>query len=270
LKALTTCKMVMSKPWPPSHVSEVAKGLGIDLRISGDVKNSLVTLLQSRLREITKQMELETLDKYPGRKTLDDPSRTRLGFNRTRGLMIDEISDVESVSSAAVISANEELESYLRDILISASEIANEDRVATIKQRHLDIAFSDTVTNNNVQESEFSVVQDEKHTPLNSKFEILTSVSLKNIVKQFSGKKLENDALEELILLYYDNAADIEYNLQKNIALGDIEEIKNSHQKFEQLMMLGWMRRILKSASEKAESQGSNIIKLDHIVSVDY
>jgi len=259
----------MSKPWAPSHVSEVAKGLGIDLRISGDVKNSLVTLLQSKLREITKQMELETLDKYPGRKTLDDPSRTRLGFNRTRGLMIDEISDVESVSSAAVISANEELESYLRDILISASEIANEDRVATIKQRHLDIAFSDSTTHNNVQRSELSVVQEE-HNPLNSKFEILTSVSLKNIVKQFSGKKLENDALEELILLYYDNAADIEYNLQKNIALGDIEEIKNSHQKFEQLMMLGWMRRILKSASEKAESQGSNIIKLDHIVSVDY
>jgi histone H3/H4 len=262
--------MVMSKPWAPSHVSEVAKGLGIDLRISGDVKNSLVTLLQSKLREITKQMELETLDKYPGRKTLDDPSRTRLGFNRTRGLMIDEISDVESVSSAAVVSANEELESYLRDILISASEIANEDRVATIKQRHLDIAFSDSATHNNVQRSELSVVQEEKHNPLNSKFEILTSVSLKNIVKQFSGKKLENDALEELILLYYDNAADIEYNLQKNIALGDIEEIKNSHQKFEQLMMLGWMRRILKSASEKAETQGSNIIKLDHIVSVDY
>ena len=47
----------MSKPWAPSHVSEVAKGLGIDLRISGEVKHSLVILLQSKLREITKQME---------------------------------------------------------------------------------------------------------------------------------------------------------------------------------------------------------------------
>jgi hypothetical protein len=34
-------------------------------------------------------------------------------------------------------------------------------------------------------------------------------------------------------------------------------------------MMLGWMRRILKAASEKADSQGSNLIKLDHIVAID-
>ena len=51
----------MSKPWAPSHVSEVAKGLGIDLRISGEVKHSLVILLQSKLREITKQMDFEKL-----------------------------------------------------------------------------------------------------------------------------------------------------------------------------------------------------------------
>ena len=69
--------------------------------------------------------------------------------------------------------------------------------------------------------------------------------------------------------MYYDYAADIEYNLQKNITIGDLDNIKLSYQKFEQLIMLGWMRRILKSASEKADSQGSNIIRLDHIVSVD-
>jgi hypothetical protein len=100
----------MSKPWATFHVSEVAKGVGIDLRISGEVKESLVSLLQSKLKEITRNMEAKTLDKDPNRKTLDDPSRTRLGFNRTRGLMIDEIVNVESVSSAAVVAANEELE----------------------------------------------------------------------------------------------------------------------------------------------------------------
>ena len=99
----------MSKPWATSHVSEVAKGVGIDLRISGDVKETLVSLLKLKLKEITKNMEDETLEKDPNRKTLDDPSRTRLGFNRTRGLMIDEIVNVESVSSAAVIAVNEQL-----------------------------------------------------------------------------------------------------------------------------------------------------------------
>ena len=35
----------MAKPWAPSHVSEVAKGLGIDHRISGEVKEKLVEML---------------------------------------------------------------------------------------------------------------------------------------------------------------------------------------------------------------------------------
>ena len=261
----------MSKPWAPSHVSEVAKGVGIDLRISGDVKESLVLILQSKLKEITRNMEEETLAKFPDRKTLDDPSRTRLGFNRTRGLMIDEIVNVESVSSAAVVAVNDELESYLHKILISASEVAASEKVGTIKQRHLDLVLSSSESEDEDDSKNSIDVSNNEFTneSIDHKFEVLTSVSLRNIVKQFSGKKLENEAIDELVLLYYDYAADIEYNLQKNITIGDLDNIKLSYQKFEQLIMLGWMRRILKSASEKADSQGSNIIRLDHIVSVD-
>ena len=34
----------MAKPWATSHIGEVAKGIGIDKRISGDVKSKLVVL----------------------------------------------------------------------------------------------------------------------------------------------------------------------------------------------------------------------------------
>jgi hypothetical protein len=88
-------------------------------------------------------------------------------------------------------------------------------------------------------------------------------------MKQLSGKKLDNDAVEELLLLYYDYASDLEYNLQKNIRQGDLPSIKQSFEKYEKLMMLGWMRRILKSASEKADNENSNSIKIEHIVAID-
>ena len=81
----------MAKPWATSHVATVAAGLGIEHRISGDVKEKLVELLGERLRIITREMEEATLASDPGRKTLDDPVRTRLGFNRTKGLMVDHI-----------------------------------------------------------------------------------------------------------------------------------------------------------------------------------
>ena len=178
----------MSKPWATSHVSEVAKGVGIDLRISGDVKETLVSLLKLKLKEITKNMEDETLEKDPNRKTLDDPSRTRLGFNRTRGLMIDEIVNVESVSSAAVIAANEKLENYLQKILYSASEVASNEKMGTIKQRHLDLVLASSESQNDSRLEEISDnLNLSKDESMNPKFEALTSVGIRNIVKQFSG-----------------------------------------------------------------------------------
>jgi len=33
--------------------------------------------------------------------------------------------------------------------------------------------------------------------------------------------------------------------------------------------MLGWIRRILKTASEKADNQNSKIITIEHIVAID-
>ncbi|MEE2746879.1 MAG: hypothetical protein VX473_00215, partial [Candidatus Thermoplasmatota archaeon] len=81
----------MAKPWATSHVATVAAGLGIDHRISGDVKQQLVSLLEERLKDISREMEDQTLAADPNRKTLDDPVRMRLGFSRTRGMMIDNI-----------------------------------------------------------------------------------------------------------------------------------------------------------------------------------
>ena len=131
----------MAKPCATSHVATVAAGLGIEHRISGDVKEKLVTLLEERLIEIGREMESKTLEADPDRKTLGDPVRTRLGFNRTRGMMIDNVGRVDSVGAAAVVSANEQLESYLRTLLGSAANLAAADRMNTIKPRHLQKAI---------------------------------------------------------------------------------------------------------------------------------
>ena len=111
----------MAKPWATSHVATVAAGLGIDHRISGDVKEQLVTLLEERLKDISREMEDQTLASDPNRKTLDDPVRMRLGFSRTRGMMIDNIGRLDSVGAAAVVAANEQLESYLRTLQVQLS-----------------------------------------------------------------------------------------------------------------------------------------------------
>ena len=111
-----------SKPWSTSSIGIVASQF-TDMRISGEVKKKLVDLLQ-KLKHIVKEIEFETLDKDPSRKTLDDPRRERLGFSRTRGLILNQIKNVESVGASAVVCVNEELEKYLQQLILLSSRAA--------------------------------------------------------------------------------------------------------------------------------------------------
>lgn len=261
---------VMAKPWATSHISSVASGLGIELRISGDVKNQLVEILEHQLKIITKEMENKTLESDPERKTLDDPNRMRLGFSRTRGMMVDNISKVDSVGAAAVVSANEQLENYLLRLLRLSSDAAAIERVGTIKPRHLEKALErmgggvERQTDDSKVEIEEDPIEDAMG---DISGEILTPTMLRNMARKFAGKPLDNDALEELLLLYYDHASNIQHDLQDNLA--NASHIIRMIERFQSLSMLGWMKRMLREAGERANRAQSKTVTLAHIVEVD-
>ena len=260
----------MAKPWATSHISTVASGLGIELRISGDVKTQLVDILENQLKMITREMENQTLESDPERKTLDDPNRMRLGFSRTRGMMIDNISRVDSIGAAAVVSANEQLENYLLRLLRLSSDAAAIERVGTIKPRHLDKALERI--DGGLSKQENSETEEIQLDPIEDVMgeisgEILTPTMLRNMAKKFAGKPLDNDALEELLLLYYDHASNIQHDLQDNLA--NASHIIQMIERFQSLTMLGWMRRMLKEAGERADRTESKTVTLAHIVEVD-
>ena len=108
----------MAKPWSASHIGFLA-GEFTELRISVDVKEQLVKLMLAELDRLVPTMEDETIENHPERKTLDDPQRTRLNYNRTRELMIERISKLESVGSAAVQRGIDDLETFLSNTIIS-------------------------------------------------------------------------------------------------------------------------------------------------------
>ena len=260
----------MAKPWATSHISTVASGLGIELRISGDVKTQLVDILEHQLKMITREMENQTLESDPERKTLDDPNRMRLGFSRTRGMMIDNISRVDSIGAAAVVAANEQLENYLLRLLRLSSDAAAIERVGTIKPRHLDKALERIDGGLNKEEN--SEIEEIQLDPIEDVMgeisgEILTPTMLRNMAKKFAGKPLDNDALEELLLLYYDHASNIQHDLQDNLA--NASHIIQMIERFQSLTMLGWMRRMLKEAGERADRTESKTVTLALIVEVD-
>lgn len=266
----------MAKPWATSHVATVAAGLGIEHRISGDVKEKLVELLGERLRIITREMEEATLASDPGRKTLDDPVRTRLGFNRTKGLMVDHIRDVDSVGAAAVVAANEQLEAWLRHLLQSAASVATVERVSTVKPRHLEQALA------KMGEAAGGFAEDfeaEASQPVSDDLAdalgegnlsgAITPDTIRRMAKSFAGMRIAEDALEELTLDFYDHVGDVQHKMKQGILGGDPQAFISKLNDLQTLFMLGWMRRMLKQAAYNAGVANSKIILLEHIVNLD-
>jgi histone H3/H4 len=265
----------MAKPWATSHVATVAAGLGIDHRISGDVKEQLVSLLEEQLKILSREMEDKTLEADPDRKTLGDPIRTRLGFNRTRGMMIDNVGRVDSVGAAAVVAANEQLEAYLRTLLGSAASFATANRMNTIKPRHLQKAL-DAMGHNEPSEEEI-----ETHTPvaptrdavgdaLEGGTGILTPQVLRQMARSFAnGKKVHDETIEELILLFYDHVGEVQHEMKNGLLGGDPADFIQKLDRLQSLFMMGWMRNMMKKACENAETAGSRIVLVDHVINID-
>jgi len=268
----------MAKPWAPSHVSEVAKGMGIEKRISGDVKKTLVEILNLKLKNITINMEKETIMNDSERKTLSDSERTRLSYSRTRGLMVDYIQKLDSVGSSAVVSANESLEEYLLMILSYASDSADSDKMNTIMKRHLESALKlldekeiDSQSKNteekllpNTDLGE-NIILSEKGMSQST----LTKGNIRTIVRSITGMKIEEEALEDLLLVYYDHAAQLQEEFQNIISNGSKAELEINMERSRTLMMLGWLRRMLKQAATTANNDGSTKIMLKHVIRID-
>ena len=262
-----------AKPWSPFHVATVASTY-TDLRISGDVKSQLVDLLVTKLDQVVPRMEQETLTQDAERKTLDDPQRTRLGYSRTRGLMTERIEHVDSVSAAAVTAACEELESYLRNVLRACETVCTNNRMGTIKPRHLQEALSNLGVSSTTQEEVISKPNaDPVDDPLNALVGggsgVITPATMRQMARSFGGMKVENEALEELLELYYDEAGELQHRLKRALTGGNPAEIIPTLEKLDDLAKMGFLHRTLKQAGENAKASGARSITIEHILSLD-
>jgi histone H3/H4 len=266
----------MAKPWATSHIATVAAGLGIEHRISGDVKERLVEILEEHLRDVTRNMEDATLAADPGRKTLDDPDRTRLGFSRTRGMMIENLGQIDSVGAAAVVAANEQLEAYLRTLLGSAANIAGVERMNTIKSRHLQQALEAMGHEGPSDEAVAAFTPAEPGRDAvgdalsGGGGGALTPQTLRQMAKSFAdGKRVDDEAIEELLLLFYDHVGEVQHEIKGSLLGGNPAVFIQKLDKLQDLFMLGWMRNMLKAACESADAANSRIVLVDHVVNLD-
>ena len=259
----------MAKPWSASHIGFLA-GEFTELRISADVKEHLVKLMLAELDRLVPTMEDETIENHPERKTLDDPQRTRLNYNRTRELMIERISKLESVGSAAVQRGIDDLETFLSTTIRAASEAAAVDRVGTIKPRHLQKVVKLQDDGVDIAKAMPSPEDDSLSEAMGSGANVLTPTSLRRMAKQFAEMPVTDGAIEELLALYYDVVEQTEAGIRESIMLGNSAEgFIQRLSEMKSLMMLGWMKRMLKRSGEYARERGYKRIDIEQVVHLD-
>ena len=268
-----------AKPYSASHIGALSSAF-TEMRLSGAVKEQLVELLCEEISRLVPQMESETLSIDPERKTLDDPQRTRLNYNRTRELMIGELQTIESVSSAAVQAAISHLEDYLQAILSASETFADKDRVGTIKPRHLEAAVqsmglgaSGSDVSEELRDAVAAALPDA--TPaedivVGQSGGVLTEGSLASLARSHAGMSVTPEAARELLDMYYMAIEQLEYDIRSEGRFGSNPAmIIDSINQMRTLMGLGWMRRVLRASADDARERGYKRIDVEQIVNID-
>lgn len=258
----------MAKPYSTSHIGFVSSGF-TDMRLSGAVKEQLVEMLVAEINQMVPAMEAATLTATPDKKTLDDTNRTRLNYNRTRELMIERLGELESVGSEAVQAGIEHLETYLKKILHAAETAAAKDRVNTIKPRHLSavISVSEDQTDN-LDSSAVEVEEDVLEGQISGS--ALTPSVVRKMSRAFAGMSVTDGAIEELLLWYYEVVDEVGQNIREHAQLGsNPAPFIDAIDKMKDLMMLGWMRRMLVKAGEDAAERGYKRIDVEQLIHLD-
>ena len=258
----------MAKPYSSSHIGFVSSGF-TEMRLSGAVKEQLVEMLVAEIDRMVPAMESATLSATPDKKTLDDTNRTRLNYNRTRELMIERLSDLESVGSEAVQAGIEHLETYLKRTLNNAEMAASKDRVSTIKPRHIQTT---TVPLNDETNSEMAQPEEVEEDLLEGQVSgsALTPMVLRKLARSFGGMPITDAAVEELLLLYYEVVDETGQNIREHAQLGsNPATFIDSLDKMKDLMMLGWIRRMLVRAGKDAEERGYKRIDVEQLIHLD-
>jgi hypothetical protein len=145
--------------------------------------------------------------------------------------------------------------------------------MGTIKPRHLEEALSNLGVSPTTQTEVITKPAANGDDPLNALVGggsgVITPATMRQMARSFAGMKVENEALEELLELYYDEAGELQHRLKKSLTGGNPAEIIPTLEKLDDLAKMGFLHRTLKQAGENAKASGARSITIEHILSLD-
>ena len=90
------------------------------------------------------------------------------------------------------------------------------------------------------------------------------------MAKSFAGMPVTDGAIEELMMWYYEVVDETGQNIREHAQLGsNPANFIDALDKMKELMMLGWIRRMLVKAAVDAEERGYKRIDVEQLINLD-
>ena len=154
-------------------------------------------------------------------------------------------------------------------LLHAAESAAAKDRVNTIKPRHLAaISSVQESTEEDGSQTEIEIQEDILEGQISGS--ALTPAVIRKMAKSFAGMPVTDGAIEELMMWYYEVVDETGQNIREHAQLGsNPANFIDALDKMKELMMLGWIRRMLVKAAEDAEERGYKRIDVEQLINLD-
>ena len=157
----------------------------------------------------------------------------------------------------------------MKKVLHAAESAAAKDRVNTIKPRHIEsISTVQESSEGDENVVEIEIQEDILEGQISGS--ALTPAVVRKMAKSFAGMPVTDGAIEELMMWYYEVVDETGQNIREHAQLGsNPANFIDALDKMKELMMLGWIRRMLVKAAVDAEERGYKRIDVEQLINLD-
>jgi histone H3/H4 len=248
-------------------VYRTAKGLSLNrigniskshtsLNVSQDFKQRVKEIVEREIQIMTTELERKVRAKAPDAKSLLNLDTPQLSLHRVKGLMQNDSN--LTVGTEAAINIKVLCERRIREITQKAESNAKDEGLSTIKERHIPVSFG-TV------EEDADGVEADRTMCEGTQGGFLVHDGLRSLLRQYSGMKIDPDAMEEIGYWMEDIIEQEILNIETSFKGKEAKALLESYNRISGLLSQLTIKKVLKNAEDLAKERKKRSITIVEI-----
>jgi histone H3/H4 len=226
------------------------------LNVSQDFKECVKEIIEGDIRQMTIEMERKVKTEVPDSKSLLNLDSPQLSLHRVKGIMQQDTG--LKVGTEAAINIKVFCERRIREITQKAESNAKDEGLSTIKKRHIPQSFGTVEDVADEEKKDMSVSEGIQE-------EFLIHDRLRSMLRQYSGMKIDPDAMEEIGYWMEDIIEQEILNIETSFKGKEAKALLESYNRISGLLSQLTIKKVLKNAEDLAHERKKRSITIVEI-----